>query len=237
MKFLLLTLAAMAIAAPACAQLSGFNSSSGSGQSFNANPNQDEGIGVNAGQNAFYSITNRMNGVSMIQVAKLSLINGGQYWQVYYNPGYDAFATAAAADRDSNLFVVGTVRQQGFTRQVLVLKYAPTGGMFWDYVYPTQANAVPTAAATDQDGNLFVAASVTVPGGTELDLLKISTSRGLLAINRYAQGRTNYGDSMVVDPNGNVEMLVHSTFGDASSGAYQTQRVLFAGNGAGWRPL
>src|SRR5579859_7504881 len=123
---------------------------------FGAGPQEDEGIGVNAGQNAFYSITNRFNGFSLVQISKLSLINGGQFWSVYYNPGYDAFATAAARDKDANLFVVGTARQQGFMRQVLVLKYAPNGGFYWDFTYSAPANAVPTAAATDADGNLFV---------------------------------------------------------------------------------
>jgi len=212
-------------AAPAKAQFSGNG------------PKEEEGIGVNAGQNAFYSITNRFNGVSLIQVTKLSLINGGQFWTVYYNPGYDAFATCGSKDKESNLYVVGTARQQGFVRQVLVVKYAPNGGMYWDYVYPAQGNAVPTASAVDQDGNLFVAATVTVQGGTELQVLKISANRGLLSVNRYNQGRTNYGDQMTVDPNGNVEVTVRSTFGDAASGAYQTQRVLFSGNGSGWRPL
>ena len=200
-------------------------------------PKEDEGIGVNAGQNAFYSIQNRFNGFSLIQIAKLSLINGGQYWSQIYNPGYDAFATAAAKDRDSNIFIVGTVRQQGFTRQILVLKYAPNGGFYWDYVYPTQSNAVPTSAATDQDGNLFLAATINVQGGSELHVIKVSSNRGVLADMVYRQGRTNYGDSMTVDPSGNVEVTVRSTYGDAASGAYQTQRVLFSGNGGGWRPL
>src|SRR5581483_523282 len=89
MRLLLLAALALGAALPARAQFAG----SASGQ-FNQNPREDEGIGVNAGQNAFYSIQNRFNGVSLIQISKLSLVNGGQYWQVYYNPGYDAFATA-----------------------------------------------------------------------------------------------------------------------------------------------
>ena len=200
------------------------------GQFTPAPRSMDEGLGVFDGKGSFYSVTNRYLSNAYFQVTKLTS-SGAMVWNVPYNPGQDAGATALAVDKQGNLIVAGTLRDQN-VRDLLVAKFTPDGAFYWKHVYQAGGNAVPTLVGADPDGNIYVAATVSDPTGSHLLVTRYGPSGALYWGLTYKIGRTNYPRALLVDGSGHAHITVETTLGNEAAGYYETRMVLFTSYGA-----
>ncbi len=196
----------------------------------------DDGLGVDDRHGAFYTISNRRADNGYIQITKLTH-EGAWLWNVpFVLPGYDISATAATVDQDGNLIIAGTYRDRDH-RDLLVVKYTAVGNFYWKQVFEEGGNTVPTVvAADDKEGNIYVAATVSEPGGSRLQVARFSPAGVLYWNQPYRGGRTTYARTMLIDGSGNALLTVDTTYGDANQGTYQTRQIIFTTYGAVYQP-
>lgn len=206
---------------PSIAQFSGFGSPGPA----------DSGLGLHDGRGSFYSVTNRPGANNdYFQVTKMTL-GGAMLWNLPYNPGVDATASAAAVDAGGSIIVSGTIHGRA-RRDLLVAKFNAEGGLFWQQALPVGGNPVPTAMATDNDSHIYVAATVSEPTGSHVLVARYGPAGALFWKQIFRAGRTCYARSLVVDANGDAHATVEIRFGDPRYSQAQIRQVVFTVSGA-----
>ena len=190
----------------------------------------EEGIGVQDGRGAFYSVTNRFGrGASYFQVTKVSF-GGAVLWNVPYNPPADVTASVAAVDFDGNLVIAGTIKGKG-RREFLVVKFLAGGSFFWKAVYEADADPVVTALAVDPGGFIYAAATVPEKGGSFVRMVRYGPSGAPYWGQPYRAGKTNYARLILIDPAGDARVTVETRYNDYLNTQAQIRQVLFTTNG------
>jgi DNA-binding SARP family transcriptional activator len=126
---------------------------------------------------------------------------------------------AIRLDWQGNVFVLGTSWGTGPNsnkpgRNVVLLKYSPTGGLVWKYCYDGgHGDDIPAAFAQDQDGDFFIAAtSRSEPtSGPETDIVVLRASHDGRPIWQRRWGAGNRADDTAraidIDGGGNIHVV------------------------------
>jgi hypothetical protein len=163
---------------------------------------------------------------------------GAPLWTNLFSAGQgDDEAIAIATDLNGNVFVTGQSKNVLGPYDFATIAYSGAGVPLWNNRFNPNFNftyAVPSAIATDTNGNVFVTgyAYNTDGSGSYYATIAYSGAGGLLWSNRFSGSQTNdSATGLAIDANGNV--LVTGLSGDGGSGRFDYATVKYSNAGVG----
>jgi hypothetical protein len=166
------------------------------------------GIALDGSGNVFVTgYSSASASVSVLDYATIKYSNAGvPLWTNRYNgPGNgQAFASAIAVDRGSNVVVTGYSPGLNGDNDYATIKYSNAGVPVWTNRYNGPANSSDTAGAiaVDKTGNVIVTgSSANGSGDYDIVTIKYSSAGTILWLARYSHCQPS---AVAVDSNGNV---------------------------------
>jgi hypothetical protein len=168
-----------------------------------------------------------------LSIAPVARAPEGRVWvrTFAYSAGMDRFTYSALAP-DGSLYAVGD-GDVGGARDVIVAKYSASGQLRWQQTWSVPGGGFSEGVGVDAAGSLYVAATITGPGGTwDIGLVKYSAA----GVQQWARTFDGVGAdidhalALVVAPDGRAYVTGEST-GIMGSG-YNLVVVAYGPDGA-----
>lgn len=158
-----------------------------------------------------------------VWVAKHRGSNGGLAWQQPVDSGAETTPAGIATDAAGNAFIIGNYRNSSGDADWNVARLAgSSGAVVWRKIYDSGAADVATTIAVDRAGDVIVAGTTTIAGGTVAKTVKNAgaTGRTLWERNFPASGDGNGGaNAVAVEASGSVA-ITGSLGGDIATVKY-----------------
>jgi hypothetical protein len=161
---------------------------------------------------------------TLIIILFLSLTTAYSQWSSSYfgsGPGdvnlQDVKGLANTVDAAGNVYATGYVENTSTGCDILLIKYNQSGDTAWTRTYNGTANSTDKAfgIVSDAAGNIYITGTAAISGmGSELILLKYSSSGVLLWVRIYGETRANLDDmgyAIGIDNQGNIYVTGFST--------------------------
>lgn len=138
-----------------------------------------------------------------------------QMWKAEYNgvANENDDLVAIATDDAGNVYVTGSIEQNGTYKDWATIKYSPTGTRLWVAKYQGSDEDIPTAIAVDNSGNVFVTGQ-SYGDGYDYLTIKYSTGGTKIWERRFGGPGEDIPYGIAVDVNSNVYVTgsaVHGT--------------------------